>query len=64
VIRITQACTDEIERQIREHPQYWLWMHRRWKTRPADSVESEHLRPPDIDMEMASTEAGPTNKTP
>jgi KDO2-lipid IV(A) lauroyltransferase len=34
VRRITQECTDIIERKIREYPQYWLWMHRRWKTRP------------------------------
>lgn len=31
---ITQACTKVIEERIRAHPEYWLWMHRRWKTRP------------------------------
>jgi Kdo2-lipid IVA lauroyltransferase/acyltransferase len=34
VQRITQACTKVIEEQIQKYPQYWLWMHRRWKTRP------------------------------
>lgn len=37
---ITQECTRVIENQIRKYPQYWLWMHRRWKTRPeVDNVE-------------------------
>lgn len=31
---ITQACTNVIEQRVRENPKYWLWMHRRWKTRP------------------------------
>jgi Kdo2-lipid IVA lauroyltransferase/acyltransferase len=37
VRRITQACTRVIEDAIREHPELWLWMHRRFKTRPDDS---------------------------
>ncbi|MFQ5701289.1 MAG: lysophospholipid acyltransferase family protein [Acidobacteriota bacterium] len=35
VVRLTQACTRIIEEQIRRHPDIWLWMHRRWKSRPA-----------------------------
>jgi KDO2-lipid IV(A) lauroyltransferase len=35
IFRITQACTAAIEQEIRNHPQYWLWMHRRWKTQPS-----------------------------
>mgnify|MGYP000055548539 CR=1 FL=1 len=31
VRRVTQACTKVLEAQIRQHPEYWLWMHRRWK---------------------------------
>jgi KDO2-lipid IV(A) lauroyltransferase len=34
VRRITAACTAIIERWVRRHPELWLWMHRRWKTRP------------------------------
>jgi KDO2-lipid IV(A) lauroyltransferase len=30
----TAAFTAEMERYIRQYPEQWLWMHRRWKTRP------------------------------
>ncbi len=33
---MTTAATAAIERQIREHPEQWVWMHRRWRTRPDD----------------------------
>ena len=31
---ITQQCTRLLEQEIREHPECWLWMHNRWRTRP------------------------------
>jgi KDO2-lipid IV(A) lauroyltransferase len=29
--RTMQAITDVVEGWIREHPEQWLWVHRRWR---------------------------------
>jgi KDO2-lipid IV(A) lauroyltransferase len=34
-LRDTQAVQTALEQAIREYPEQWLWIHRRWKTRPA-----------------------------
>ena len=34
-VRDTQALQAKLEEVIRAHPDQWLWIHRRWKTRPA-----------------------------
>jgi KDO2-lipid IV(A) lauroyltransferase len=31
---LTELCTRIIEEQIRSRPEFWLWMHERWKSRP------------------------------
>jgi KDO2-lipid IV(A) lauroyltransferase len=35
VLAATQQCNDVLESRIRHYPDQWLWIHRRWKTRPA-----------------------------
>jgi len=35
ILAATQQCTQAIESWIRRYPDQWLWIHRRWKTRPA-----------------------------
>jgi KDO2-lipid IV(A) lauroyltransferase len=34
VVALTQELTRAVERMVRAHPEYWFWVHRRWKTRP------------------------------
>ena len=35
VLAATRQCNDVLAAWIRRYPDQWLWIHRRWKTRPA-----------------------------
>jgi Kdo2-lipid IVA lauroyltransferase/acyltransferase len=39
IVANTAAFAAITERSIREFPDQWLWMHRRWKTRPANDAK-------------------------
>lgn len=34
LVKDTQKVQAAVERAVREYPDQWLWIHRRWKTRP------------------------------
>lgn len=38
VRRITAETTALLEERIRERPELWMWMHRRWKTPPPENA--------------------------
>lgn len=38
IIEITAKCSKETENFIREHPEQWVWFHRRWKTKPKNDI--------------------------
>ena len=39
IVETTASYTAAIERVIRRYPEQWIWIHRRWKTRPPGEPE-------------------------
>jgi KDO2-lipid IV(A) lauroyltransferase len=37
--RLTQQYTAVVEQYVRRYPDQWLWIHRRWKTRPEGEAQ-------------------------
>jgi len=40
VRRITQVLAHSYEKMIRQQPEAWFWLHRRWRTRPDGDTEN------------------------
>lgn len=38
LITNTQNYTNYIEDVVRRHPEQWVWMHERWKTKPGEEI--------------------------
>lgn len=41
----TQMMNDSLCEQIRQYPDQWVWVHRRWKTRPEGEPKEMHPAP-------------------
>jgi KDO2-lipid IV(A) lauroyltransferase len=42
---LTQRCTDVLEMHVRQSPNLWLWMHRRWRTDPVPAEPETGMFP-------------------
>jgi KDO2-lipid IV(A) lauroyltransferase len=51
VRELTAAATAAIEWQIRAWPEQWVWMHRRWRTRPEGEESEPTGEPPAVEHE-------------
>ncbi len=45
VQNLTQSCARTLEGYVRRNPEFWLWQHRRWKTRPAGELQEPLVVP-------------------
>ncbi len=41
VLKITQRVSDVIESYVRRYPEQWVWMHRRWRSRPKEEAKEK-----------------------
>jgi len=46
VLSLTQRCTAVYEQIIRENPEQWAWMHRRWRRKPGHSSRQSRRHTP------------------
>jgi len=53
----TQLCSDAYEAVIREHPEQWLWVMRRWKTQPKGETLEAYLAAIETEKGNASRKA-------
>ncbi len=59
----TAQFTAAIERQIRDYPDQWLWIHKRWKTRPAGEPDL-YARTRQSPVSVQITAPSPVGKKP
>jgi len=45
-VRILERINAAYERAVRAYPEQWLWVHKRWKTRPPDETPLPNGLPP------------------
>ncbi|MCC6741617.1 MAG: lysophospholipid acyltransferase family protein [Planctomycetia bacterium] len=41
VLASTRKLTEALEKRILEAPEQWMWIHRRWKTKPEEAVPAD-----------------------
>jgi Kdo2-lipid IVA lauroyltransferase/acyltransferase len=42
---VTRACTALLEEEVRRWPEFWFWMHGRWRTRPPSDAPPRAAAP-------------------
>ncbi len=45
---LTAEVTAVVEKYVRQFPEQWLWIHKRWNTRPAGEADLYAIRQPEI----------------